>query len=83
MTTIKQLREWLDSLPGDASVGIDDGGLTLEAQWSPGGVGQCATYEVGGLPEPLDCDEWPDDEDDDDRGYSDLDKHDAPREAEL
>lgn len=46
------LRRWLDTLPEDAQVGINGGGLTLECVEDPK-----AYLEVGGLPEDDDNDE--------------------------
>lgn len=43
--TVSEIKEWLDSLPADASVGIDDGGLALQQ------VGTEAYLEIGGIPE--------------------------------
>jgi hypothetical protein len=40
----EELERWLATLPEGASVGVDDGGLTLVAE---GG----ACLEVGGMPE--------------------------------
>ncbi len=46
MTTIKELREWLDAIEkqGYTAVGVDEGGLTLV-------TGDAAYFEVGGWPE--------------------------------
>jgi hypothetical protein len=42
----KELQRWVNTLPDDAQVGVDEGGLTLCV------VGDADTYyEVGGLPE--------------------------------
>lgn len=52
MISVKQLREWLDTLKDDSSIGIDDGGLTLyEVQDEEPTE---AYIEVGGLPEEED-----------------------------
>jgi hypothetical protein len=43
---VQELKEWLNNLPPDAEVGVDEGGLCLRV------VGDDETYyEVGGLPE--------------------------------
>jgi hypothetical protein len=52
---VKEVKQWLDTLPDDAVVGIDDGGLTLvcfddRITVDFGPVGQ-AYIEVGGLPD--------------------------------
>jgi len=43
--SLSSSEEWLDSLPADALVGIDDGGLTLQH------IGAEAYLEIGGIPE--------------------------------
>lgn len=44
--TVKEIREWLNSLAADELVAVDDGGLTLVV------VGDERVYcEVGGIPE--------------------------------
>lgn len=43
---VKNLIHWLNSLPINASVGVDDGGLTLKSPEAPN-----AYLEIGGLPE--------------------------------
>lgn len=43
--TVSEIKELLDSLPADASVGIDDGGLALQK------VGTEAYLEIGAIPE--------------------------------
>jgi hypothetical protein len=43
--TVSEIKEWLDSLPADALVGIDDGGLALQQ------IGAEAYLEIGGIPE--------------------------------
>ncbi len=45
MVSKKELQNWLETLPSDAMVGVDEGGLILEVQDSE------AYYEVGGMPE--------------------------------
>jgi hypothetical protein len=45
MMTKRQIWRWLNTLPPDAQVGIDEGGLALQ-EWN----GE-AYLEVGGLPE--------------------------------
>lgn len=50
---VKDLIAWLQALPENSSVGIDDGGLTLLCDENPD-----AYYEIGGMPE--DEDEDPD-----------------------
>jgi len=58
-----EVREWLDGLPKDAEVGVDDGGLCLRV------VGDEETYcEVGGLPED---EEFEGTEGQDREGYTD------------
>lgn len=42
--TKEQLQDWLNSLPEDADIAIDDGGLTL--------VSGSAYFEIGGIPDP-------------------------------
>lgn len=50
-----ELQEWLNTLPDDAVIAVDDGGLTL-VQVGTGGKTYC---EVGGEPYVcLECD-WP------------------------
>ena len=44
-----ELKKWLDTLADDQEVGIDEGGLSLQAPESPDGA--AAYLEVGGLPE--------------------------------
>ncbi len=44
MISVMELRDWLATLPDEAMVGVDDGGLTLT---TPGGA---AYIEVGGIP---------------------------------
>jgi hypothetical protein len=54
MMRAREVREWLDSLPEGAVVGIDDDGMAL-AQ-----VGQPDVYcEVGALPYDLEAEECP------------------------
>jgi hypothetical protein len=43
MITVEILKEWLDALPNDTWIGIDDGGLAIQTE-----DGQ-AYIEVGGL----------------------------------
>lgn len=44
---VSELTHWLETVPKEAEVGIDDGGLSLQVVGSP------LTYlEVGGLPNP-------------------------------
>ena len=46
-TPVNDLIRWLNTLPKDAQVGIDDGGLALEVVNDP------STYlEIGGIPNP-------------------------------
>ena len=47
--TKRELLDWLGTLADDQEIGIDDGGLTLQALDSPDG--DAAYLEVGGLPE--------------------------------
>jgi hypothetical protein len=50
MMKASEVRDWLDDLPMDAHVGIDDGGLLLCYAEYPD-----TTYlEIGGLPDPED-----------------------------
>jgi hypothetical protein len=44
MMSKSEIREWLDTLPEDAEVGVDKGGLCLQARGSE------AYLEIGGLP---------------------------------
>ena len=44
--TAKELKEWINSLPSDTSIGIDEGGLTLQVEGNPD-----VYLEIGGLPE--------------------------------
>ena len=51
MTDVELLKKWLNGLEGNCSVGIDEGGLVLEAydeddKYVDG-------YEVGGIPEEI------------------------------
>lgn len=41
---VSEIKEWLDSLPANAVVGIDEGGLALQQ------VGAEAYLDVGGIP---------------------------------
>lgn len=50
MMRTKDLIEWLQTLPADSHVGIDDGGLALQAVSSHGLV-MDAYIEVGGIPD--------------------------------
>jgi hypothetical protein len=45
--TALELKEWLNTLPDDADIFIDDGGLTLQAK-TPQGT---PSLDVGGYPE--------------------------------
>jgi hypothetical protein len=45
MMAKREIASWLESLPDDAEIGIDDGGLALQVHKSD----EC--LEVGGLPE--------------------------------
>lgn len=47
--TVKEIRDWLNSLLDDDVVGIDEGGLTLVV--SPCSVNYTAHLEIGGMPE--------------------------------
>ncbi len=42
----RELTDWLDTLPEEAQIGIDDGGLCLQV------LGSDEYLEIGGLPEP-------------------------------
>jgi hypothetical protein len=42
--SVKDLKQWLDSIPNSTQIGVDDGGLTLQV------VGNPDVYlEVGGI----------------------------------
>ena len=44
--SVSEIKEWLNTLPADALVGVDDGGLCLRV------VGDHIPYcEIGGLPD--------------------------------
>ena len=43
--TVREIREWLDALPPDDLVAVDEGGLILQT------LNARAYCEVGGLPE--------------------------------
>lgn len=45
MIKVSELRKWLDTLPQDENVGIDEGGLILYTELGD------AHIEVGGLPD--------------------------------
>jgi len=45
MISKQELMQWLETLPDDAEVGIDDGGLTLQVESGEEWI------EVGGMPE--------------------------------
>lgn len=47
---VKELKEWLNTLPKDAKVGVDEGGLCLRVVGEEDKKGQ-SYCEVGGLPE--------------------------------
>lgn len=59
MITVKRLRAWLASFSDLDLIGIDEGGLTLEAY----GLGdtQLGSVEVGGVPYDVGPDDWGDD----------------------
>lgn len=46
--TAQEIMEWLEGLPEDAVVGVDDGGLCLRVAGDEGNY-----CEVGGLPEDI------------------------------
>jgi hypothetical protein len=46
MMTVRDIKAWLNTLPDDDSVGVDDGGLTLVPAGQPD-----AWLEIGGMPE--------------------------------
>lgn len=46
MVTATAIKEWLNHLPPDAQVGIDEGGLTLIVFDDPDSY-----FEIGGIPE--------------------------------
>ena len=48
MTVKNELLSWIDSLPDDAGIYIDDGGLALRCDVAPG-----AYLEVGGIADDL------------------------------
>lgn len=45
MMDVKQIREWMATLPDDAEIGVDDGGLCLRVE------GNDAYLEIGGMPQ--------------------------------
>jgi len=47
--TKAELIAWLDTLADDQEIGVDEGGLTLQAMESPDGT--AAYLEIGGMPE--------------------------------
>lgn len=49
MMKAKELREFLDSLPDDANVAVDDGGLQI-VEIDDEGVETGSYIEVGGIP---------------------------------
>lgn len=51
--TAKEIRDWLDKLPPDTQVCIDDGGLALVAIVDRTLTG--AYIEVGGIPQNVAC----------------------------
>lgn len=52
MTTVKQLTEWLNTLHDDATIGVDDDGLTIVQDGSEDEV----YFEIGGMRQ-ADCPE--------------------------
>jgi hypothetical protein len=42
---VRDIKKWLERIPPDERIGIDNGGLTLRV------VGGPEYYEIGGLPE--------------------------------
>lgn len=52
MITKSALIDWLDSIPDDSHIAIDDGGLTLIA-WTDDVIN---SYEIGGIPESEEID---------------------------
>lgn len=44
--TVREIKDWLNSLTEDELVGIDEGGLTLRVVGRPD-----VYYEIGGIPE--------------------------------
>lgn len=60
MMDAKQIREWVATLPDDAKIGVDDGGLCIQV------LGSDEYLEIGGMPlaegqaddpDECDCDE--------------------------
>ena len=45
MMTVKEVKEWLTTLPDDLQIGVDEGGLRLEDE----DANVC--LEIGGIPE--------------------------------
>jgi len=60
MMSKKEIERWLETLPDDADVAIDDGGLMLVEINAEGSQGD-AYIEVGGIPDDWDEEESPDD----------------------
>lgn len=54
MTTVEELKGWINSLKDDSVIAIDEGGLTLQAQKADGS--DEGYYEVGGWPLPEEAD---------------------------
>lgn len=48
---VSELRDWINTIPPNWEVGIDEGGLTLVARAEPGAKYE-VTLEVGGETEP-------------------------------
>lgn len=49
MMTKRELLDWIDTLPDDAEIGIDEGGLALQTLATADG--NASYLEIGGLPE--------------------------------
>ncbi len=57
MMTVKEVKDWLNVMPDDSCVAVDEGGLTLVM------VGNEGLYlEVGGVPDDLEDEEDEDEE---------------------
>lgn len=51
MMEVTEIRQWLDSIPADAYVGVDEGGLCLRAVQGTELTGDY--LEIGGIPEEI------------------------------
>ena len=52
MMAVDEIKRWLDTLPPNDSVGVDEGGLQLVSHQDPD-----AWLEIGGMPLPEDLEE--------------------------